>query len=794
MEQNNASLVYTNEKCIGCNKCINVCPAMGACMSVDTESDEGKLERRINVNGNYCVSCGACIDACVHDAREFYDDTEQFFADLKKGERISLLVAPAFLANYPREYGSVLGGLKKLGVNRIISISFGADITTWGYLNYIAEHNYLGGISQPCPAVVRYIEDYTPELLPKLFPVQSPLMCGAIYARKELGITDKLAFISPCIAKKLEISDPNNKGLVQYNVTFDHLMKYVKENRISGPDATDEIEYGLGSIYPTPGGLKENVFWFLGDDVAIRQIEGEKRMYEWLQKNKDRIKNGKTPFLFIDALNCENGCICGTAVDPKMSETDDALYNLLKIKEDSKKNKRGDAWSRPDTPKKRLKNFNKQFKNLNLEDYLRKYTDRSKTANYRQPDNKELDEIFRSMRKMTKESRQINCTCCGYNTCAEMAKAIHNGFNVKENCIHYQKDLVQQEVDHAENLAREVESQRAAEVAEHQRVIDTIADIDHRFESLNSAVDDMVSGNDNNAKESTQISEEIMNISKFTEQLEVSMNDIREFVKQLQDDNDRVVDIADNTNLLSLNASIEAARAGEAGKGFAVVAGEINRLAMDSRDTATKSSENQEQIGRAVSQILEDARHLTEVVGEINNRTHNLAAATQEISASAEEIRGITMQVKGDLDALTGEWTSGNEDLPHPKLAGKRILMAEDMIINAEMLKQMLATSGVRVDIEENGQAVVDTFAGSDEGYYDVILMDVRMPVMDGLEATKEIRKLDRSDAKTVPIIALTANDVETDVRKSLAAGMNEHLSKPVDPEVLYQTLEKLVR
>ena len=296
-----SSLVYTNDKCIGCNRCINSCPALGACMS-DSTKLPGQ-NRRIAVNGNYCVSCGACIDSCEHDAREFLDDTERFFEDLKRGERISLLVAPAFLANYPREYGRVLGGLKKLGANRIISISFGADICTWGYLNYITRYGYYGGISQPCPAVVRYIENYTPELIPKLFPVQSPLMCGAIYCRRELGLRDKLAFISPCIAKKLEIDDPSNKGLVQYNVTFSHLMNYIKEHNISGPDASDEIEYGLGSFYPTPGGLKENVYWFLGSDVAIRQIEGEKRMYEWLQSNKDRIRKQKTPFLFIDALN-----------------------------------------------------------------------------------------------------------------------------------------------------------------------------------------------------------------------------------------------------------------------------------------------------------------------------------------------------------------------------------------------------------------------------------------------------------------------------------------------------------
>ena len=83
------SLVYTNEKCIGCNKCINVCPAMGACTSVDVDGNE----RRISVNGTYCVSCGACMDACVHGAREFHDDTERFFADLKAGQKISLLLS-----------------------------------------------------------------------------------------------------------------------------------------------------------------------------------------------------------------------------------------------------------------------------------------------------------------------------------------------------------------------------------------------------------------------------------------------------------------------------------------------------------------------------------------------------------------------------------------------------------------------------------------------------------------------------------------------------------------------------
>ena len=231
------SLVFTNDKCIGCNKCISACSCVGACVAHEVDG-----KNRIDVSGDKCVACGACFDVCEHGAREFRDDTPGFFDDLKKGEKISILLAPAFKANYPREYEKVLGGLKKLGVNRIISVSFGADITTWGYLNYIKQNNFLGGVSQPCPAVVGYIKRYLPELLPKLFPVQSPMMCAAIYVRKVLGIKDKLAFISPCIAKKLEMEEPENKGYIQYNVTFDHLMKYVRANHVEGPFTSDEIE------------------------------------------------------------------------------------------------------------------------------------------------------------------------------------------------------------------------------------------------------------------------------------------------------------------------------------------------------------------------------------------------------------------------------------------------------------------------------------------------------------------------------------------------------------------------
>lgn len=642
------SLVFTNDSCIGCNKCIRVCPCPGACVAV-TEEDGTE---RIQVDPAKCIGCGACMDACKHGAREFEDDTEQFFADLAKGEKISILLAPAFKANYPGDYERVLGGLKNLGVNRIISVSFGADITTWGYLNYVKKYNFTGGISQPCPAIVGYIEHYLPELLPKLFPVHSPMMCSAIYAKQEMEITDKLAFISPCVAKWSEIHDPDTEGYVSYNVTFDHLMKYVREHNISGTFASDEIEYGLGSIYPMPGGLKENVYWFLGDDVYIRQIEGEKHTYRYLEEHKEEIAKGMNKELFIDALNCGMGCIYGTGVEEEIARTDTALYNIHQIQENCKKNTKNSAWSRKLTPAQRLAKLNKQFSKLKLENYLRKYTDRSEECNYKLPSTEELNQIYDEMGKKTKEARCIDCECCGYESCEKMAFAIYNGFNKKENCIHFVKDTVEEEKKRALELADEIKAEKDAVEKQQENIKTTVETVNDLFVSLYDSVDDMVNGNESNATECSAVSEEIGNVSEFCEKLTGRMQEIDMLLESMAENNQEVVSIAAQTNLLALNANIEAARAGEAGRGFAVVADEINKLAMNSKDTASRSTESQTKVKESIAEIIKDADELANVVNDTGNRIQNLAAATEEIAASSNVILSAANSVKSTLEQL----------------------------------------------------------------------------------------------------------------------------------------------
>lgn len=137
------------------------------------------------------------------------------------------------------------------------------------------------------------------------------------------------------------------------------------------------------------------------------------------------------------------------------------------------------------------------------------------------------------------------------------------------------------------------------------------------------------------------------------------------------------------------------------------------------------------------------------------------------------------------------EESAEEQDKQHMDLSGRRILVAEDNDLNWEVLNELLSDAGMKLEWAENGQICVDMFAQSDQGYYDAILMDVRMPVMNGHEATTAIRALERADAQSVPIIAMTADAFSEDVQKCLDCGMNAHTAKPINLEEVLFLLRK---
>lgn len=128
------------------------------------------------------------------------------------------------------------------------------------------------------------------------------------------------------------------------------------------------------------------------------------------------------------------------------------------------------------------------------------------------------------------------------------------------------------------------------------------------------------------------------------------------------------------------------------------------------------------------------------------------------------------------------------------ELRDKKVLLFEDHVLNAEITKRILAKVGCQIDWAENGERGVCMFEESAEGTYDAILMDIHMPVMDGLTAAAKLRSLERPDAVVIPIIAMTANAYDDDVKKSLDAGMNDHLAKPIEPQRLYEILAYYIR
>lgn len=606
------------EKCIGCNACIRACPIPSA------NTSDGKV---VTINNHECIQCGECVKACQHGAR-YYDDDLETVLSLIKSQNVSFVVAPSIKSSMDGVWRHVLQWFKDQGVKDIFDGAFGADICTYMHIEYLKRNPTGKVISQPCAAIVNYAEKHKPDLIPYLSPVQSPLLCAGIYARKYLNNTDILVGITPCIAKSDEF---HNTGVINYNITFKNIMNYIKKNNISLSHGHSPFEFSVtrgfdGAFYPIPGGLKECLHEY-DPDLTVATSEGAGKVYDDLNDYLSTSKN-HVPTVY-DVLNCEFGCNTGVGARESIN-----TFNAYDIMIHAKK------WANKTSNNKRFhKNI---FKMLKLEDFLRGYENRCITV---EPTEEELNKIFNDMGKYTDMDRHIDCHACGYKSCHDMARTIFYGNNSPSNCIIHEKHLLTE-------MSSKIEVQ-------NNKLADVVGNIHQSMQMLSDKILPIHQQTENNTIKNRDIKNDMSTLETDISGILNRAGEIADFVNQISvsiGEYERILGkikgISEQTNILAINASIEAAGAGQFGKGFAVVASEIRMLAVKSADTLKAAEQHTNQILDRINgikgcseKIMTDVDSTKENVTNTDKSVDDLNDSLKFISQSVSEITDIIHQV-----------------------------------------------------------------------------------------------------------------------------------------------------
>lgn len=391
-------LTLKKSNCKNCYKCIRHCPVKAIRFSGN----------QAYIIGNECILCGQCFVVCPQNAKEIIDETEKVKVFLQSGEPVIVSLAPSFVANYDGVgIGAMREALKKLGFYDAEETAIGATIVKTEYERMLREEDRDIIITSCCHSVNLLIQKYFPAELEYLADVLSPMQAHCIDIKKRYP-NAKTVFIGPCVAKKDEAE--HYKGIVDAVLTFEELTKWLKKEKIEIDKTLDSSEESRARFFPTTGGILKT----MAQDIsgyAYLAIDGVENCIAALRD----IENGKIHKCFIEMSACAGSCVGGPVMEK---------YHRSPVKDYmSVANYAG------------TKDFN--VEQLNASELKKQFTYIEHKLTM--PSEEEIASVLRQMGKM-KQSDELNCGSCGYNSCREKAIAICQGKAEISMCLPYLKD------------------------------------------------------------------------------------------------------------------------------------------------------------------------------------------------------------------------------------------------------------------------------------------------------------------------------------------------------------------